>query len=177
MFFFMETFTDCPTKALSLLMFERTGFLLSNVAAISWAVLTADDDAIVWVNGKEVKRPVNNRVWNKAQNYTFPEQVEVLAVEITNGEGPTGLLASFSDGSVTSARSGWKCIVGSPPVHWNQVGFDDSNWPVAAEFDGNFVRVANPNARWIRADKVSDYIKTFCRHHYKTGLKIFGRDN
>ena len=134
-------------------------------------MLTADNDARIWLNGREVLTPINNGLWNVAQNYTFQGDLMVLAVEIINGDGPTGLAGSFSDGSVTNQDSGWKCLAWSPPHDWNQVGFDDSSWPTAFEYVNVNSNGIPSNAKWIAS---SDYYakKTFCRRDFRISKVI-----
>ena len=98
----------------------------------------------------------------------------MLAVKMGNSEFHPILMASFSDGSVTSTDSGWKCSVESPQADWNQVGFDDSNWPAAFEFGFHIPKGINPNARWIGANEkeVSPFRKIFCRNHFKVGFQV-----
>ena len=63
-------------------------------------MLTADDIARVFADGKLVAHPWNNGVWNRAQQYAFSNDTEIIAVEIKNTGGPGGLVASFSNGRV-----------------------------------------------------------------------------
>ena len=64
-------------------------------------MLTADDIARVFADGKLVTSPSNNGIWNRAQLYYFKNDTEIIAVEIKNTGGPGGLVASFSNGRVT----------------------------------------------------------------------------
>ena len=63
-------------------------------------MLTADDIARVFADGKLVAHSWNNGVWNRAQQYAFSNDTEIIAVEIKNTGGPGGLVASFSNGRV-----------------------------------------------------------------------------
>ena len=131
-------------------------------------MLTADDSARIWANGQEVTSPVNNRIWYKADAYSFTG-LRVLAVEITNYGGPTGLLASFSDGSVTSATSGWKCVAGTVQGGWHSTGFNDKSWPIARQYTQSTVNGISSKARWIATNEMNAK-KTFCRRHFEAGL-------
>ena len=124
-------------------------------------MLTARDHARVWINGKYISWPRNNGKWNIAQNYTFEGHWKVMAVTILGIGLRWGFVASFSDGSVTSATSGWKCTV--KPLYsfrngyqyryrtrWSGVDFDDNHWQKADEFNATKVDGIDRKAKWIR---------------------------
>ena len=117
-------------------------------------MLTARNYARVWINGKYISWPRNNGKWNIAQNYTFEGHWKVMAVTILGIGLRWGFVASFSDGSVTSATSGWKCTGKlwwyQPQFPWSEVDFDDNHWPKADEFNDTKVDGIDRKAKWIR---------------------------
>ena len=150
-------------------------FIKFIVPVLSWAMLTAFGIPSVWINGIAIKWPINNEKLNIAQNYTFPGQLRVMAVQIirTRLTG-MGFLASFSDGSVTSSTSGWKCVsISRLSRHFlriafwfSRVGFNDSQWPKAVEFNARIVDGIDRKAKWIRGDSFRFGLATLCRKKF-----------
>ena len=149
-------------------------FIKFLVPVLSWAMLTAFGSPVVWINGIVITWPINNEKWNIAQNYTFTGQLRVMAVQILNtAQHEMGVLASFSDGSVTSSTSGWKCvslynvIATYRPWHTaSQVDYNDRQWPKAVEFNANKVDGIDGKAKWIRGDSKRPHQVTFCRKKF-----------
>ena len=95
----------------------------------------------------------------------------MLAVLVINTGEPTGPLASFSDGRVTSTASGWKCITGTVPSDWYSEAFEDSSWPAAVEYGPSNVKCIAAGAQWIAtSDRNAD--KTYCRRKFGMDLVI-----
>ena len=130
-------------------------------------MLTADDEAIIWVNQNRITRPPNNKIWNRAQSYVFPSGVRVIAVAIINsGGGNGGLLASFDNGVYTD--SSWRCAETVPPAQWTESKFDDTLIPQAVIYGGHNIQAISPKAKWI-GPKNRKAPKMYCRRSFKTG--------
>ena len=151
-------------------------FIKFIVPVLSWAMLTAGGIPAVWINGIAIGWPINNEKWYIAQNYTFPGQLRVMTVQIKHtAYNEEGILASFSDGSVTSSTSGWKCISFSvlnkefrmtfySPLY-SRVDFNDSQWPKAVEFNASIVDGIDRKAKWITGNKFFRQV-TYCRKKF-----------
>ena len=135
--------------------------------------LTADDQATIWVNQVLVTKPLNNNIWNKAQNYEFPECLRVIAVAITNNGGPGGLLASFDNGVITD--NSWRCSETVPLHQWTSFDFDDSVMPRATVYGGHsLISTISPKAFWIGTGN-PNAPKMFCRLSLKIGKTVSER--
>ena len=130
-------------------------------------MITADNIATIWVNQKLVAQPVNNRIWNKAQEYVFTECLEVIAVAITNTGGPGGLLGSFDNGVLTDGS--WRCSEKAPSPQWTSSKFDDSVMPRATVYgEHRLITGISPEAKWI-GSRNPNAPKMFCRLSFKLG--------
>src|SRR5688572_17762677 len=89
-----------------------------------------------------------------------------LTTKMVNFLTASGFLASSNGGRILTSRS-WKCrnfyeIIGE--LDWTSVGYDDSSWPDAVEYDRNGDNIhdniiqINSSAFWIwSANKTTDF--------------------
>ncbi|XP_031574613.1 uncharacterized protein LOC116308348 isoform X2 [Actinia tenebrosa] len=108
--------------------------------------ITADDKAWVYGNGQYMGN--DNDRWNVIKSYMFGTDIEVVAILVKNTGGPSGLMATFSNGIRTD--SSWKCTT-TTYKNWHTTNFDDSSWPHAVEhaLNGYTVRDIPRDVRWI----------------------------
>jgi alpha-L-rhamnosidase len=129
--------------------FRRT--FTAAAATRATLVVTGDDTADVWVNGRAVTgSPRVTDSWKRAQTAEVPlvAGANTIAVSATNTTaGPAGVLVNMGD---VVSDGEWKAAP-DPSAGWEQPGFNDSGWAaarVAAAYGGGpwGAQVAVPNA-------------------------------
>jgi alpha-L-rhamnosidase len=109
-------------------------------------LITADDDFVLYVNGKEVARSSGQPdAWQQAQEVNVTSELHAgtntLAVAATNAGGPGSWIGNlgleFSDGTTSSVMTDntWLSST-TDPQGWQDPGFDDSAWVPALESAG-----------------------------------------
>ena len=89
--------------------------------------LYGDDSASLYTDNEfklTVKYPDMTKKWINAAS-------RLLAVEVYNVGGETGMVASLNNGGcITDANFSWKCT-DTFHTNWNRTDFNDSSWPPA----------------------------------------------
>ena len=95
--------------------------------------LYGDDYASLYIDNErklKVKYPSRTKKWINATS-------RLLAVKVYNIRGPTGIMASLSNGScITDTNFSWKCT-DTFDANWKRTDFNDSSWPLAHISDRN----------------------------------------
>jgi len=100
--------------------------------------LNADDviDA-VYFNGIQV--PNSSMPYaadiNRVDTVAMPTTTSVIAIKLANVILTAGFQASTSNGCVATNTT-WRCTTDTPPTNWYTVGYNDSNWPHAFDYNG-----------------------------------------
>ena len=115
----------------------RRSFDLASVPAKATLVVTGDDTAAVWVNGKQVSSsPRVADSWKQAAVLDLGGLVtagkNTIAVQSENTtQSPAGMIAKLTvPGQTVVTDGGWKAAQTGPPG-WEQPGFDDLAWTSA----------------------------------------------
>jgi hypothetical protein len=132
----LEVWSPGPTEAEAMKMYARKSFDMGETRSATLTV-TCDDHCVVWLNGKKVAA---------TDNWQMPAQVDVkaalrkgknvLAVDCLDDKKPAGLLLRLSIELADGRRQflvtdeSWRQTV-KPPKGWEQVDFDDKDWPNA----------------------------------------------
>lgn len=137
---------DPSTSAPAATRYFRRSFNLPSGQTVYRArfLLTADDQFVLYVNGKEVARSSGQPdAWRQAVEVDLSESLEsgsrnVIAVAVTNTGGPASwigkLHVDFADGTdfeIVTDRQ-WRATTDSPEG-WEQSSFDDATWVAAME--------------------------------------------
>lgn len=125
-------------------LFRRTVTLPDDAVILNASLMiTADDAAEIWVNGKAVGNGQPDIKSWKEINYFLVDGllnpgVNCIAVEGNNGGASAGLLVALritlKDGTVVDCGSDkdWKSSKLLPGDEWKNAGFDDSTWKQVA---------------------------------------------
>lgn len=147
-------------------VFGRQTWTLPGPARAGYVLVTADDAYRLFVNGQEVGGDDN---WEIPELYEITPYLvagpNVLAFQARNQEGPAGIMIRArllaEDGTLLelSTDRTWK-VQREPAAGWNQVGFDDAEWPAAKELG------VYPTEPWGRLIKMSvEELAAWLREH------------
>ena len=133
-----------------------------------------------------------------ANNWTFPDVVPITptnrligVMAIDSTETCAGILGSVTDDFLVTDGINWRCSV-IPDVHWFELGWDDTAWPLAYPLkynethnlsalcnDLNDVPGISENAYWIWAENILEAPNyssvVFCRGYLRKCLQIILR--
>jgi len=147
-------------------VFGRQTWTLPGPARAGYVLVTADDAYRLFVNGQEVGGDDN---WEIPELYEITPYLvagpNVLAFHARNQEGPAGIMIRArllaEDGTLLelSTDRTWK-VQREPAAGWNQVEFNDAEWPAAKELG------VYPCEPWGRLTKMSvDELAAWLREH------------
>jgi len=115
-------------------IYARRTFTLDRLPRRALALLAADNDCILWVNGQQVGRASG---WQRAARVDVRQQLRVgqnlLAVQAANTGGPAGVLVELRlDGRVLGSDASWLTATVEQPG-WQTPAVAAAGWPPACE--------------------------------------------
>lgn len=136
-------------------------------------VITANQEFdALYIDGTSRSLPFGE-IWNVSDSVQMDSHTRLIAFKAFSLNALcSGVLASSISKSILTDAS-FKCMV-SEYVNWEQLGFDDSNWPNAFEYGDNinghstctqklvFDNI-DENAKWIWADNRVPSFVVYCR--------------
>ncbi|GAB4149014.1 MAG: HEAT repeat domain-containing protein [Planctomycetaceae bacterium] len=123
--------------------------------------VVADEDFVIWVNGRQVGKGTGNKLYRFNLNGIVGRGPNVIAVRATNTKGKAGL---FVDGEIRTqggryipfdSGSQWKATTKKPSKNWLDAGYDVSAWKA--------VKVIGPhhNSPWKALALKESYLDNF----------------
>lgn len=122
--------------------------------------IRVDDTSTLYVNGQNVGETHPSQ-WTQVGTFEFNAPCDQTTVYAVDGSDAAGVSAFIGDinhcgQAIQTLPNKWKCSIDCPSG-WEQVGFDDSQWPTAVDAGINGVEPwgatdVSPDAHWIWTD-------------------------